>query len=436
MSAHTSGIAGQTILALTILLSGFASAVAATTTMPPKVPAGFLTRQGSRLMLDGKEFRAVSFNKYDLFEQSALRELVAPGTGEFGYAEEALKELHNHGFAIIRTNLSPYWSGTWKQVWLDDNTQKQMDKRHRYFEPFDQLLDLCDQYQIRIIGSLCWYIANLGDLGHHNLKLAMTNPNSTGRKIVEEYMREVVARYKDRPTIAMWELGNEWNLGADIQLAEGPIDKGGVSLTSQPVIRDRSNNFTSDDLAVCTRQMARMIRSADPYHLITTGHSSPRPCAMHLLLAARGGEGGWINDTPEQIEQMLRLLHPDPIDVISIHFYHDAVSAFGKPQSDPSNIAIYQKMAERIGKPLFIGEIGLYEGTTRRYTDPAAIETVHGQLQQVVEAKIPITLYWTYQDDRSRNVPDAEFQLDYGKTDETLMQIEQANRMLSATAKP
>jgi hypothetical protein len=64
------------------------------------------------------------------------------------------------------------------------------------------------------------------------------------------------------------------------------------------------------------------------------------------------------------------------------------------------------------------------------------IEMVRGQLQQVVQTKVPITLYWTFNDDRSRNVPDAEFRLAYGKTDEVLKQIEQANRMVSRAEKP
>ncbi|NLH18374.1 MAG: cellulase family glycosylhydrolase, partial [Phycisphaerae bacterium] len=383
MNTHTFGNIKFLLLGAALVLSGMISAFAATAPAASQAPAGFLTRQGSRLILDGKEFRAISFNKYDLFEQSALREAIAPGKGEFGFAEEALRELHEHGFTIIRTNVSPYWSGTWKQVWLDDDPQTQAEKRKKYFEQLDKVLDLCDKYQVKIIASLCWYVANLGDLGHTNLRLAMTNPNNAGRKIVEEYMREVVTRYKDRPTIAMWELGNEWNLDADIQLPDGPVGKGGLELTSQPVVRDASNNYTSDNLAACTRQMALMIRSIDPHHLITSGHSSPRPSAMHLLLAARSKKtADWSPDTQQQIEQMLRLLHPDPIDVISIHFYNEAVTAFGKRKEDPSNIVVYQRLAEKIGKPLLIGEIGPYSGMKKQYTDPAVIEMVRGQLQQ------------------------------------------------------
>ena len=194
MSTHTSARTGSALLGLAIVCSALATGSAATAPTTPKAPAGFLTRQGSRLMLEGREFRAVSFNKYDLFEQSALRELVQPGKSEFDFAEQALKELHDHGFTILRTNISPYWSGTWKQIWLDYDPQKQIEKRRRYFEQFDTVLDLCDRNQIRIIGSLCWFVANLGDLGHSNLRLAMTNPNNAGRKIVEDIMKT----YRDR----------------------------------------------------------------------------------------------------------------------------------------------------------------------------------------------------------------------------------------------
>ncbi|MHC4715471.1 MAG: glycoside hydrolase 5 family protein, partial [Planctomycetota bacterium] len=220
------------------------------------------------------------------------------------------------------------------------------------------------------------------------------------------------------------------NLFADLQKRWGliPGKKEGDRLRPGPVVRDRRNNFTSDDLTVACRDLAKLIRSIDPNHLITTGHSTPRPAAMHLLRAARKDtrRPDWTKDTTPELAEYVWLTHPDPIDVISIHYYDDGMTAAGGRLGDPTNLRLFKRIADAIGKPLFVGEIGLHGQVPRVYDRPEAIAILRKTLPVLVELKIPLTLYWTYADDRNMPGP-KQYDLRYGKTDGALRLIEEAS---------
>ena len=240
---------------------------------------GFLTAKGTKLYLDGREFREISVNKYDLFFQAVQKEMEPWRDQQPSEIEKNLSELNRHGFKLIRVACSPFYSTGFETYFFDSDPEIQKAKRKLFFERFDAMLDMCDRYDIMVICTLVWWQGNLADLGHHSLHEGVTNPDSLARKRVNDYVSAVVSRYKDRPTIAMWELGNEWNLNADIQQDTGAVflalkeDK----LYTAPVVRDKRNNFTSEELAKVCRELAVFIKSIDSKHLITSGHSSPRP---------------------------------------------------------------------------------------------------------------------------------------------------------------
>jgi len=234
----------------------------------------------------------------------------------------------------------------------------------------------------------------------------MIDPDSLGRRRVAEFVSAVVARYRDRPTIAMWEVGNEYNLVADIQWKQFDV--------------------TSDQVAAYVHDVATLIRSIDANHLITTGDSAPRPAAMHLLRAVRAGkEVDWTPDSADELIEYLRLMNADPIDVISIHYADDAMVSLGGGIGSPENLRFYARAAAEIGKPLFIGEIG-YEAGMESYATPVALARLRATLPVLVELNLPLTLYWTFNDDREGS--GEETSLRYGRTDEALGLIEAASR--------
>ncbi len=396
---------------------------------PLSTQTGILTRQGGELLLGGAPFHEVSFNKFDLLMQYVLTEdgsWEQPSLESVHKAETALRDLQRHGYGVIRVTTSPYYPSWFEDAFFDADAGRQAQKRREFFAAFDQMLDACDRHGIRIIASLVWNWEVLGDLGHHSLHDGMVDRGSVGRQRVEEYIREVVARYRDRSTIAMWEIGNEWNLGADLQRPDGLFSgsPAGDALHPGPVVRDARNNFTSDELATFLREIATVIRSVDPGHLITTGNSTPRPAAMHLLRAARAGLPiDWTSDSADELTEYLRLTHPDPIDVIGIHYADDGMVSLGGTLGSPANLRFFKDAADAIGKPLLVGEIGYWNGSSP-WTAPAQLETLRQTLATIVDAKVPLTLYWAYADDRTTASGGS---LRYGETDAALRLIEAAN---------
>ena len=392
---------------------------------------GFMKRDGTKLTLDGKEVREISFNKFDLFGQFVLAGRADSPAGSEKQARAALAELGKRRFRTIRVNCSPFYPVWFNAVFFDADPRARAAKRKRMFERFDAMLDACDEHNIRVVASLMWNVHNFADLGPNSLAEGITDRSSPARRKVEEYIRAVVTRYRDRRTIAMWELGNEWNLFADLQKRWGviPGKAEGDRLRPGPVVRDRRNNFTSDELAAACGDLARLIRSIDPNHLITTGHSTPRPAAMHLLRAARQNtrRPDWTKDSPTELAEHIRLTHPDPIDVISIHYYDDGMTAAGGELGNAGNLRMFKRIADEIGKPLLVGEIGLHAKVPRFWDKPEAISLLRKTLPVVVELKIPLTLYWTYADDRAMPGPKL-YDMRPGKTDEALGLVEKANQ--------
>ena len=400
---------------------------------PVVAQVGYLARQGSDLSLGGKPFREISFDKFDLLHQYVV---TANGTWEHDLrhgvpaAETALRLLGANGFRVVRVNASPFYPSWFEDAFFDVDPAREAQKRREYFAAFDQMLDACDRHGIRIVATLVWNPENLGDLGHHSLHEGLVDRRSIGRQRVEAYVREVVTRYRNRPTIAMWELGNEWNLVADIQFTNGPFagDPAGDVNHPGPVVRDARNNCTSDELSRYYAGMATFIRAVDGHHLVTTGDSSPRPSAMHLLRAARAAAPvDWTPDSADELAAYLRLVNPDPIDVISIHYYDDGMLALGGRLGSPENLRFFARVAGEIGKPLFIGEIGL-DAESWRYDTTTGLDLLRATLAVLVELKVPLTLYWAFADDRQLGQGDAS--LRYGKTDEALGLIEAANAAL------
>ena len=374
---------------------------------PVVAQAGFLTRQGSDLLLGGAPFHELSLVKFDLLAQFSPAlggDWGDRGPGIVAAAEDALRTLGSRGFRVVRVAVSPYSASGFEAAFFDADPARQAQERREYFAGFDQMLDACDRHGIRIVPTLLWQIEALTKLGGQPLRATMIDPDSLGRRRVAEFVRAVVTHYRDRPTIAMWEIGGEFNLVADIQWPQFDV--------------------TSDQVAAFVHDTATLIRSIDPNHLITTGDSSPRLAAMHLLRAVRAGlPVDWTPDSAAELTDYLRLMNADPIDVISIHYYDDAMVSLGGRLGSPENLRFYARAAAEIGKPLFIGEME-FDVDVDSYTTPAALAMLRATLPVLVELKLPLTLYWTFNDDREGR---ADTALRYGKTDEALRLIEAAS---------
>jgi len=379
-------------------------------------PAMLIERRGTELAQNGKPFHELSFNKFDLLWQFVF-DYDKPNGRQA--ALESLDWLRDNGFRVIRVSCCPYGADGFNEVFFDSDPRKQSRKRESYFRRFDEMLHECELRDIQVVATLVWNLAVLDDLGTNTFVEGLTDRAAEGRQKVDDYVREVVKRYAGRKGIAIWEIGNEWNLMSDLR----PEDKPGW-------------DFNAGQLGAFYKETASLIKSIDPWRLVTTGDSSPRQSAWHMYRSStlKAKQIDWTHDSEEQLAKYLKMVNPDPVDVISIHYYDEAMGALGREIGNVENIGLYKRLADRIGKPLFIGEVGPHHGfKDARYTDPRNIDLCRRVIGKIADCSVPITLFWAFRDDRA--VFDGivrDYDLRPGSTEEALRLIAEGQSTLTA----
>jgi endo-1,4-beta-mannosidase len=127
-----------------------------------------------------------------------------------------------------------------------------------------------------------------------------------------QWVQEIVSRYKNDPTVAMWQLMNE---------AEVKIDN-----TSTCAPASDLYNFAAD--------VAGLIKSIDPNHLVSLGTMGAGQCG------SQGGDYKYINSVPS-------------VDVCEYHDYGHETEAL------PAYLAADISACNALNKPIFVGEAGI-----------------------------------------------------------------------------
>jgi len=333
----------------------------------------FLKRSGTQLLLDGKPFRAVSVVKYDLFRQFLMED------GEKAAAN--IRDMSKRGFSLTRAGMVGFYPQE-MELWPSAE----------YWKRMDAAVTVARENNIKLIPTIVWNWYLFTDMANETMQDLLTNKDSKSRQYLDLYVSQVVERYKDDPTILFWEIGNELNLGADLEFMR-PYGFSELNLVASGAayMRVRRDNYTSDQMIPFTRDLAKLIKSIDKNHLVSTGQSAPRPAAQHLRLA--NGKGDWTGDSPEEAETYIRDLTPDPVDLISLHYYPgiDNLRFGNKNKNSAIALRDLKKICDRIGKPGYIGETGgeAYAGTPESVS-PFTADVI----KEAVDAKFPIILYW------------------------------------------
>lgn len=355
----------------TVLLIPLLFAAPAARPADAPAPAPGLSVRDGRFVRDGRPYRGVGANYFDLF----LRVLHSPTNTT---SLEGLDRLAKAGIPFVR-----FGGAFSEQDW-----RVYLDRPGDYFACMDKVFRAAEKAGIGLIPSLFW---------SRNLPEALGEPrdqwgNPSGRThdLMRRYVADFAARYKDSPALWAWEFGNEPNLSVDLPNAKQFRPPGGTE-------RD---DLKSAHLVVMLSEFAKEVRRHDPHRALLSGNSHPRSCAWHNT-----HEGSWTSDSPEQSREVLLRDNPAPFDTIGIHFYGDApvqkaVAAWAT--DDPDYLRWACGLAREAGRPLFIGEFGLASKD-----DPARVRAVFGQLLADMDrAGVDLAAFWVYdlRDQKAWNV--------------------------------
>lgn len=288
--------------------------------------------------------------------------------------DEARRQLDlasQRGITHARFFASQYWPSQ-----MLDPATGWLTNPDAYFARFDQLFADAHSRGIRLIPSLLQNSYLFPDLMGEPRGMLFV-PGSRSRQLAERYITEFVTRYRGNDTVLFWEIGNELNLGADLDSTCDASTPGGCDIAplyGTPNFRSSADNYLSssslagiksaqEDLGQFTADLAQLIHSLDPTRSISSGDSVMRGSAYHL--ASRAAYPDWtgygtLADSETQYAAMLAYLHPAPVDLVSMHPYPGVdLARFGDfDVAGSSFIAGTQSLARAMGKQLYVGEFG------------------------------------------------------------------------------
>jgi endo-1,4-beta-mannosidase len=187
------------------------------------------------------------------------------------------------------------------------------------------------------------------------------------------WVGEVVARYKDNPTILAWQLVNE---------AEAKTYYGGPC-----------SNTAASALQAFTTDMAAFVKRIDSNHLLSLGTIGSGQC---------GAEGGEYKD-----------LHA--VDGIDLCEYHDYQSG-PMPGDEWNGLARRISQCNELGKPLFVGELGIKTDSVGTYLARAGL--LSSKLSAQFAAGVAGVLAWTWRN--GMNGGSSDFGYEIGPFDPAL----------------
>ena len=271
--------------------------VAPTPTPTPTAttPAGFVTRSGTKLLLGGQAYRFTGFNIYNANSRNNCWYSLGYNDGALAGSLDAIgtgKEAFRAWFfqRLATTNGARDWSA------------------------FDHTLAVAKAKGQRVVVTLSDHWGACQSEGQHNDTWYASGYRSTvyggDTTTYREFVRQIVTRYRDDPTVLMWQIVNE---------GEGS---------------HAAFKAFADD-------MAALIKGIDPNHLVSLG-------------TIGSGQRGAANPTE------YRALHASPnIDLLE---YHDYAPSPGDYDAIQPQLSARLADAAALGKPLFVGEVGIRLG--------------------------------------------------------------------------
>jgi endo-1,4-beta-mannosidase len=309
----------------------------------------------------------IGINYYDLFMP------YLDGTNTEDSARQ-LAELGRMGVPFVRFPASAQQAGKWGLL---------RSEPQKYWDNMDRIFLAAEKSGIKLVPVVLW---NAVSIAYHvgDPMQAWGDPQSRTRTFAQDYAEQFVSRYHRSSAILMWECCNELNYWADLKTQSTYWPR------PDPTVPDRKKLPTDMIDSGLVKSLYRMfgdtVRKYDT-RLISTGGDIPRFNAFSL---ANNKEG---NDTIDQFRENLRMVTPDPCDVMSIHLYP---GKWGQPTSIFPTVSTLidsvKQAAAASGKKAFIGEFGVPSGPVPQAERPA-FETL---FQAIQASDVEYAAVWVY----------------------------------------
>lgn len=280
--------------------------------------SGFVTRSGTKLMLNGQDYRFTGVNIYNANSVNNYWYTLGTGNG-LAQAFDDIDAGTGGNAKVMRA-----WFGQW-QLKPSNNTVD--------WSVFDHTINTAKAHGYKVVVVFADQDGTWDDGIKKTLdsqwyqsgyKTVVSNVASTWNAVnqwtYKDYVGQVVNRYKNEPTVLMWQLTNEAEpKAADGSCSDATSDAGAAAL----------HNFGDD--------MGGYIKGLDPNHLVSLGSIGTGQCGTS------GGRFKTVHDTPN-------------IDLCEMHDYIANQDIIGDQWN---GMALRFQQCNELNKPLFVGEMGI-----------------------------------------------------------------------------
>jgi mannan endo-1,4-beta-mannosidase len=273
-------------------------------------PAGFVQASGGILTLNGQPYRFTGINIYNAANASGCWYSMAGGST----LDDSLSAISAAGGPKVM------------RAWFFQGLATTSGARD--WTAFDHTLAVAAAHGTRVIVTLAnqWPDCDGLDGGPGRYKDDAWYANGykqvdplSGTVSYRDWVAEIVARYKDDPTILAWQLMNE----AEVKPSES-------SSTCSANAAALLKNFAAD--------VSGLVKSIDPNHLVSLGTIGGGQC---------GTQGAEYKDVYS-------------VPTIDLCEYHDYGSPNTPMPGDAYNgLQVRLNQCQELGKPLFVGETGI-----------------------------------------------------------------------------
>lgn len=348
------------------------AALAALGNLTTAAPAGFVYREGTNFYVDGKPYYFAGCNSYDLFTYG---DGANDSTGDYienyfmkkAGIDTIMSQMAADGVQVVRT-----W-GFSHETWHGFEPAKGKYNEAQ-FMLFDYIMESAKKNGIKVIivlenyweayGGIDKRLAWEGLPGSSHANRAKFFTDEGCKEQYRNYVKHFVSRinhytnvaYKDDPTLFAWELMNE------------------------PRYQDAGENSTGTTLRAWVDEMAALIKSIDPNHMVGVGIEG------HESRYGFGGDEG----------NPFIYIHQSPyIDFCTAHPYPDEPWANLSVEQTRRLIEAWIKDAhEVVGKPFILEEWNVH--TNKGQYWPAILD-------EIEHHDAGGSLFWNYNDYTTSN---------------------------------
>ncbi len=344
-------VTGSAAGATTATTTAATTTVTTTRTTPsaPDLRNVFVRRVGDRLVLAGKPYTfAGSNNYYPMYNSHTVVDNLFTKAATSGFQVMRVWGSLEIGNQDGTNSVDGIHSGVYLQYWDPTTGHPAYNDGADGMERLDYLVAEAHNQGLRLVipfvnnwsafGGIDQYVRWAGDSNHDDF---YTDPKI--RQWYKDWISHVLNRtnsitgvkYKDDPTILLWELANE------------PRCKGSG-------VYPFTSSCTTDTIASWADDVSTYIKSIDRNALVGSGDEG--------FYATDPSSSDWTINGGEGVDSV-KLAKLKNIDVLSLHLYPDS---WGKDAAwGTAWITSHLQAAHKAGKPAFLGEFGWLDKSTR-----------------------------------------------------------------------